>query len=226
VSESSSTTTSGLDEPLGPLDGQLGDGGVVVVGVVEGRGVDLARDGGPHLGDLLGPLSHEHDHEVHLGVVAGDPGGQSLQDHGLAGLGRRDDEAALSLADGREQVDDARAERLGLDGEPFGRVYGRQVSERGPPAPLRVAVDRLDAGELVACEGGDDVVARPQVELLDFLGKYAHVTRSRQVLGPDERGFFAYVQEAAHLPHGHVRTLFRNGVHRHGETPLGDAPDP
>ena len=58
-----------LDQPLGPLDGQLGDAGVVLGRAVEGRGDDLALDRALHVGDLLGPLVDEDDHEVALGVV-------------------------------------------------------------------------------------------------------------------------------------------------------------
>jgi hypothetical protein len=92
-----------LDQALGPLDRQLGDRGVVVGRTVEGRGDDLALHRPLHVGDLLGALVDEHDHEVDLGVVGRDGVGDRLQDKRLAGLGRGDDEAALTLADRRRR---------------------------------------------------------------------------------------------------------------------------
>ena len=58
-----------LDQPLGPLDGQLGDRGVVLRRPVEGGGDDLTLHRALHVGDLLGPLVDEHDHQVALRVV-------------------------------------------------------------------------------------------------------------------------------------------------------------
>jgi hypothetical protein len=40
-------------------------------------------------------------------VVAGEAGGDRLQDKGFAGFGRGDDQAALALSDRGEQVDQA-----------------------------------------------------------------------------------------------------------------------
>ncbi len=85
---------------------------MVRCGTVEGGGDDLALNDRAHVGDFFGALVHQDDHEVHLGVVQLDGLGHLLDDHGLTGLGRRDDEAALALADGRDKVDDAR--RVGL----------------------------------------------------------------------------------------------------------------
>ena len=61
-----------LDQALGPLDGELGDLGVLVGRA--GRRCDATTS--PlqhvplHVGDLFGPLVDEQHHEVHLGVVA------------------------------------------------------------------------------------------------------------------------------------------------------------
>ena len=122
-----------LDQALGALDGELGDRGVVLGGPVEGRGDDLALHRALHVGDLFGPLVDEHDHEVALGVVRRDRVGDRLQDHRLAGLGRRDDQTALALADRRDQVDDPRRQdaRLGLQAQPLLRVERRQLAELG-----------------------------------------------------------------------------------------------
>ena len=75
---------------------------------VEGGGDDLALDDRTHVGDLFGALVHQDDHEVHLGVIQLDGLGHLLDDHGLSGLRRRDDETTLPLAHGGDQVDDAR----------------------------------------------------------------------------------------------------------------------
>ena len=89
-----------------------------------------------HVGDLLGPLVDEHDHEVALGVVRGDRVGDRLQDHRLAGLRRRDDQAALALADRRDQVDDPGGQDagLGLQAQPLLRVERRELVELGAVA--------------------------------------------------------------------------------------------
>ena len=83
-----------------------------------------------HVGDLFGPLVDEQHDELDLGVVA--PRSSVaivLHDRGLAGLRRRHDEAALALADRRDQVDDP--------GRHVGRVGGRSrgaASRRGTAA--------------------------------------------------------------------------------------------
>ncbi len=79
---------------------------------VEGGGDDFPAHRTAHFSHFLGPLVDEQDDEVTLGVVGGDAVGDVLQHHGLAGLGRRDDESALAFADGRNHVDDARGEIL------------------------------------------------------------------------------------------------------------------
>ena len=153
--ESSRTTTSWpeLDQALGALDGELGDRRVVVGGPVEGRGDDLALDRALHVGDLFGALVDEHDHEVDLGVVRGDRVGDRLQHHRLAGLGRRDDEAALALADRGDQVDDPGGEdvRLGLEAQALLRVERRELVELDAVAGLlRVGtVDGVEPDERV-----------------------------------------------------------------------------
>ncbi len=58
-----------LGDPLGAVDGQLGQADVLLGGVVRRRGDDLAADAPAHLGDLLGPLVDQEDEQVQLGVV-------------------------------------------------------------------------------------------------------------------------------------------------------------
>ena len=140
-----------LDEALGALDGELGDRGVVLGGTVEGRGDDLALHRALHVGDLFGALVDEHHHDVHLGVVLGDRLGDGLQDERLAGLRRRDDQAALALADRGDQVDDA----------------GRQLARLGLEAQALVRVDRGELAELDAVRGLLDGLAVDRVDLDD-----------------------------------------------------------
>src|ERR1700722_19829806 len=123
-----------LNQPLGPLDGQLGDRSVGFGRVVEGRVDDLALDRALHVGDFLRPLVHEDDHEVALRVVLGDRVGDRLQDHRLAGLRRRDDKTALTLADRADQVDDpgGHVAGIGFEPEPVLRVKRHQLGELRP----------------------------------------------------------------------------------------------
>jgi len=80
---------------------------VVLIGLVVGAGVDVGLDVAAEVGDLLGTLVHEHGHNVDVGFGFGNGVGELFEDGGLARLGRRDDQATGSLADGRDQVDDA-----------------------------------------------------------------------------------------------------------------------
>ena len=70
---------------------------------------------------------------MHFGMVLGDRHSQVLEQRRLAGLGRRDDEAALAPADGRDQVDHAqarlRAGRVARQTERLVRVDRDQVLE-------------------------------------------------------------------------------------------------
>ena len=80
---------------------------MVVGGHIEGRRHNLTLDGTLHIGDLFGALVDEQADEVHLGVVNRDRLADLLEDCGLAGLGRGHDQATLTLADRRHDVDGA-----------------------------------------------------------------------------------------------------------------------
>ena len=95
-----------LDESLGALQGDLGGAAVVLDGLVEGRCEGLALDRSLEVGDLLRALAGQHDHQMNVVVVGGDPGGDVLEQEGLARLGRGDDQGSLAPAQGRHQVDD------------------------------------------------------------------------------------------------------------------------
>ena len=84
--------------------------------LVKGRADDFAMNGALHVCDFFRALIYEQDDERDFRVVAGDRVGDVLQQHGLAGARRRDDQGALPLADRRHQVEDAPGEvlRVGL----------------------------------------------------------------------------------------------------------------
>jgi hypothetical protein len=89
---------------------------------------------------------------VDLGVVRRDRVRDLLQHDRLAGLGRRDDEAALALADGGDEVDDALRE-LGrrLQAQALLRVERRELAELDALGGVvdRQAVDGVDLDERV-----------------------------------------------------------------------------
>ena len=101
-----------LDEALGLLDDHLGDLDVTRGGLVEGRRDHFTLHRPLHVGDLFGALVDEQNDEDDLGVVRGDGVRDRLHQHGLAGARRSDDETALALADGAEEVHDAAADAL------------------------------------------------------------------------------------------------------------------
>ncbi len=160
-----------------------------------------------------------------LGVVRGDRVGDLLQHGRLAGLGRRDDEAALALADGRDEVDDPRKDVVGLAVhlEPQALV-GEQRGEIGEPNPL-LRLFRVDAvhrhhadegGELLLRPGG---AHRPGADVTLAQPVLAHVVRRdvdvlvpRQIAGAAQEpvAFGQDVEDAlAHLELGLVDRLLR-----------------
>src|SRR5215831_1910139 len=199
-----------LGQALGTLDGQLRDGGVVLGRPVEGRVDDLALDRALHVRDFLGPLVHQHDHEVTLGVVLGDRVGDGLQDQRLARLRRRHDETALALADRGDQVDDPRRQvgRVGLQPQPLLRVQRHELGElRTGPRLLRVeTVDLVEPDQGVEllpplalawlADRALDNVPLAQAVLAHLRERDVHVVGSRQVAGgADERVVVEHVED-------------------------------
>ena len=144
---------------FGLLDHEPGDsavvGSVAVVAGVDHLG-SAVLPAGPrsaqitaHLGHFLGPLVDQQHHEEDLGVVDLDPVGQVLEQDGLAGSRRRDDQATLALADRRPQIDDAHRHRSAgrLEAQPLERTDHRQIVERSHlTVRFRLAaVDLLDS---------------------------------------------------------------------------------
>ena len=182
---------AGLDLALGDLEGHLGDVGVVLGRLVEGRADDLALDAPPHVRDFLGPLADQGDHQEDVRVVGADAVGDVLEEHRLAGLRRADDQGALALAERVDDVDQPLAEVLGvaLEVDQLVRVDRGQVAEDGPAAGgLDVdAVDRVDAEHppvlLGVARGADraaDAVADPEAEAADLAGADVDVVRAGQ----------------------------------------------
>ncbi len=126
-------------------------------------------------------------------MIGGDGVGQVLQQHGLAGTGRSDDEAALTFAHRRQQVHDAGADvfanRFQLD--PFLRIQRRQVVEEDLVARFfgRFEVDRLDFDQreifLALVRRTDltaDGVTSLQIELANLRWRNVNVIRAGQIV--------------------------------------------
>ncbi len=174
-----------LQMALGLLDHHAADA-AVALGVVIVAGIDdlggtvlpaaaFLADDPLHLRNFLGPLVDEQHHQEDLGMILANALGHLLEQDGLAGARRRDDEAALSLADGGEQIDDPRGHRaaLGLEAKLFRRVYDGQILERlqGCILRRRQTADRLDAIDerralalLAAIQGGRQRLAAAKLE--------------------------------------------------------------
>ncbi len=130
-------------------------------------------------------------------MVRGDRVGHVLHEHGLAGLGGRDDQAALPLADGRHDVDHAPGEvLLGLDValelHHLVGVQRREVLEEDLRLRVlgRLAVDgvHLDEREvaLAVLRRADlafDRIAGVQVETPDLRRRDVDVVGAREVGG-------------------------------------------
>ena len=102
-----------------------------------------------HVGHFFRALVDQQHDQIGFGVIGGDGVGDLLEEDRLAGAGLRDDQTALSLADGTQQIDEPRREVLGivLEVERLLRVERRQVvEERLGLGNIGVfEVDRFDA---------------------------------------------------------------------------------
>src|SRR5271167_877710 len=126
-------------------------------------------------------------------MVGGDRVCQALQEHGLAGAGRGHNQAALPLADRREQVHNTCADVLanGLELDTLLRIQRREVVEEDLVARLfrRLEVDCLDFDQreiLLALMWRAylpaDGIACLQVELADLRRRNVNVVRTRKVV--------------------------------------------
>ena len=168
-----------LDQALGLFDHHLGDLHVALRRLVERRRHHFALHRALHVGDFFRPLVDQQHDQVHLGVIGGDRVGDRLQQHRLAGARRRDDQAALALAERRHQVHDAGRQvvGVGLEADLLLGVERRQVLEEHPllAARRRLEVDRLDLDQREVAfaffrraDLAGDGVAGVQVELADL----------------------------------------------------------
>ena len=128
-----------LDQPLRLLDNHVSHLYVARSGFVERARNHLTPDGALHLGYFFRALVDEENDEIHLGVVARERLRDVLQQHRLAGLRRRHDEAALSLPDRCGEVDD-----------PGGEVLGAAVALLQGEAGLREERGKVLEEDLVA----------------------------------------------------------------------------
>src|SRR5690606_19645466 len=142
-------------------------------------------------------LVHEHDHEVHFGVVDRDGVRDLLEHDRLPGLGRCDDEPALALADRRDQVDDALGQLLGcgLQAQALLRIQRRELAELDAAGGILggQAVDRVHLDERVVLltagllpfagllDGADDRIALAQVVLLHLAERHVDVAGAGEV---------------------------------------------
>ena len=138
-----------LGQAAGPFEDQLGDADVGRRFAVGAAGDHLGLDQrAPHVGHFLGPFVDEQHYQVHFGMIRDDGLGDVLEQDGLAGARRSDDQAALALADGREQIHDAGRERLlpGFQMERLVRIDGSQAVEVA--ARILVGGHALDGGHV------------------------------------------------------------------------------
>ena len=170
-----------LDQTLGFFDDHIRHLHVACRRLVEGRGDHFraARAyGALHFRDFLGALVDEqHDH-VGLGIVGQNRLRDILHHDRLTRLGRSDEQTALSLADGRDEIDDAGGEILGaaialFEGQALIREQGREVFKEdlasGVFGPAEIDFADLEQGEVAFAvlgranlAGGG--VARAQIE--------------------------------------------------------------
>jgi len=141
-----------LDESLRLFDHHLGHLHVTRCRFIEGGGDDLTLHGALHLGDFFGPLVDEQHDQIDLGMIRGDRRRDVLQQHGLAGLGRRDDEAALALADRRHEIDRTR-----------GQIFGGAVATLELQSPRRMQRREVLEEHLAAC-----VLRRVEIDFADL----------------------------------------------------------
>ena len=193
-----------FDQALGLFDHHFRDLHVARRRLVEGRGNHLALHRALHVGDFLRPLVDQQHDQIGLGMIGGDRMRDVLQQHGLAGARRRDDQRALALADRRDDIDDARREILFgrilvFHLEPLIGIERRQVVEIDLVARLLgiLEIDRVDLEQreiaLAFLRGADvafDGVAGAQTETADL------AWRNIDVVGPGQIIRFRRAQKA------------------------------
>ena len=187
------TSVPCFDQSLGPFDSKLGHLGVLLGRTVECAGDDLTLYRTPHVGDFFGSLVDQQHHQVNIGIVGFDRMRDLLHHRCLAGLWRRDDEAALALTDRRHQIDDARGEIHGVAGSfELQLRIGKQRSEvfelRSQLRNLGiVATDFFDTQKcrILLVAGGRtahafDVITLAQTVFAHLRNRYVDIAGGRQ----------------------------------------------
>jgi hypothetical protein len=120
-----------LDEALGFFDDHFRDLHVTAGGFVEGGTDDFRLGGAGHFGHFFGALIDQENHEVAFRMVLGDGVGDFLEEDGFAGARGGDDQHALALADGGDQIDDAHVDfgGAGLEEEALVGVERGEILE-------------------------------------------------------------------------------------------------
>ena len=182
-------------QALGLFDHHFGHLDVARWRFVEGARHDLCVDHRAlHVGDFFRTLVDQQNDDDGFRIVRADGLGDVLQDDGLARLGRRDDEATLTLSEGRDQVDDAcdqvrgtavaAFEHEALFGEQRGEVFEQDLVLPG------VRLAHVDLVNLEQCEVlailrradlARDAVARAQAETPYLARRDVDVVRSGKV---------------------------------------------
>ncbi|MNQ92933.1 hypothetical protein D3C85_1083760 [compost metagenome] len=140
-----------LDQALGLLDHHVGNLDVTGCWLVEGGGDHFTLHHALHLGHFFRTLVDQQDDKFAVRVVVSDALGDVLQQHGLTGLGRCDDEATLTFTDGGRQIQHAGGDVFGravatLHAQTLVGVQGGQVFEQDLVAGVfrTVVVDVVD----------------------------------------------------------------------------------
>ncbi len=182
-----------LDQAFGFFDHHFGHLDVAGGGFVESGADDFAADAALHVGDFLGALVDQQHDERNLGVIGSDGVRDGLQQHGLAGARRGDDQAALAFADRREQVHHPSGEVIarGFELEPLIGIERGEVVEEYLVAGFfgRLEIDGVDfdQGKIAfALLGGanlaGDGVAGAQVEAANLRGRDVDVVGAWQIV--------------------------------------------
>ena len=94
------------------LDDHVGDLYVPAGRFIKGAGNDFTLYRACHLGDLLRPFVNQQDNQIAFRMVGSNRLRHILQQHGLAGLWRRYNQATLTFSQRCDQINDARGDVL------------------------------------------------------------------------------------------------------------------
>src|ERR1019366_841257 len=103
-----------FDLALAAFDHDLGEVQMFFDRIVVAGGVDDAGDVAFHVGDFFGAFVDQEKDQLDVGVVGMDAARDVLQEDGLTGARRSDDQTALAETDGGEDVDHAGGEFGGV----------------------------------------------------------------------------------------------------------------